>query len=162
MKYYDERDLMMLDKAGNYYSRHIQAMTAEQLESKSDIAAELAWRDYQIEAMGGADIRVDFTDDDTGTNVDIKSNRKLLRLPRSGEEVMDYIGIVEDIDGWDPSLGVVGYAKLIFATKSMAVYDTHFHGSDFTFESEIPQPTRYAHPDKAAKNFYLISIKQSN
>jgi hypothetical protein len=31
-----------------YYSRHIAAMTAEGLHSKSDIAAELAFRDREI------------------------------------------------------------------------------------------------------------------
>ena len=32
----------------NSYPTHVCAMTAEQLHSKSDIAAELAWRDDQI------------------------------------------------------------------------------------------------------------------
>ena len=31
-----------------FYSRHVLAMTAEDLYYKSDIAAELAWRDKQI------------------------------------------------------------------------------------------------------------------
>lgn len=45
---YAERDLIALDRAGNHYSRHVSAMTTEELHSKSDIAAELAWRDQQI------------------------------------------------------------------------------------------------------------------
>jgi hypothetical protein len=32
-----------------YYSLHVSAMTTEALHSKSDIAAELAWRDRQLE-----------------------------------------------------------------------------------------------------------------
>lgn len=48
---YAERDAMQLDKNGGYYSRHIQAMTREGLHSKSDIAAELAWRDQQIDQL---------------------------------------------------------------------------------------------------------------
>ncbi|EBS2695444.1 hypothetical protein ZQ65_25665 [Salmonella enterica subsp. enterica serovar Newport] len=48
---YAERDAMQLDKDGGYYSRHIQAMTREGLHSKGDIAAELAWRDQQIEQL---------------------------------------------------------------------------------------------------------------
>ena len=48
VKIYAERDPMALDKAGNHYCRHISAMTAEDLDSKSDIAAELGWRDMQI------------------------------------------------------------------------------------------------------------------
>ncbi|MGT3278231.1 hypothetical protein [Yersinia enterocolitica] len=50
-KQYCERDVMALDRAGGYYARHIQAMTTEGLESKSDIAAELGWRDMQIDNL---------------------------------------------------------------------------------------------------------------
>lgn len=48
VKFYGERDLMALDMAGGYYCRHVSAMTSEELHSKSDIAAELGWRDMQI------------------------------------------------------------------------------------------------------------------
>lgn len=50
MKHYTERDIMQLDEDGNYYCRHMQAMTAEDLHCKSDIAAELAYRDSVIDA----------------------------------------------------------------------------------------------------------------
>ncbi|MBA4822480.1 hypothetical protein H2241_16135 [Pantoea ananatis] len=50
-KQYAERDAFELDQAGGHYMRHVMAMTAEQLHSKSDIAAELAWRDSQIVAL---------------------------------------------------------------------------------------------------------------
>ena len=52
-KLYAERDIMQLDKAGNYYCKHIMAMTAEGLHSKSDIAAELAYRDSVIAELEG-------------------------------------------------------------------------------------------------------------
>jgi chromosome segregation ATPase len=42
---YAERDIEQLD---NYYMVHIDAMTVESLRSKSDIAAELAFRDECI------------------------------------------------------------------------------------------------------------------
>jgi hypothetical protein len=45
---YAERDLDML---GEYYTRHVEAMTAEGLHDKSAIAAELAWRDKRIDDM---------------------------------------------------------------------------------------------------------------
>lgn len=45
---YAERDIMALDEQGGHYWRHVNAMTAEGLHSKSDIAAELAWRDTRI------------------------------------------------------------------------------------------------------------------
>lgn len=47
-KHYCERDLLEMDRAGNHYGNHVMAMTAEQLHSKSDIAAELGWRDMKI------------------------------------------------------------------------------------------------------------------
>lgn len=47
-KFYDVRDAMALDIAGGYYCRHVSAMTEEELDRKSDIAAELGWRDMQI------------------------------------------------------------------------------------------------------------------
>ncbi len=34
-----------------HYSAHVSAMTAEALHGKSDIAAELAWRDQRIAAL---------------------------------------------------------------------------------------------------------------
>lgn len=37
-----------------HYAKHVQAMTAEGLHEKSDIAAELAWRDAQIEGLRNA------------------------------------------------------------------------------------------------------------
>ena len=51
LKQYAERDAYELDVAGDYYSRHVCAMTAEALHSKSDIAAELAHRDMIIDQL---------------------------------------------------------------------------------------------------------------
>lgn len=52
LKHYNKRDTYKLDcesdEIGSYYSKHIEAMTAENLDSKSDVAAELAVRDAQI------------------------------------------------------------------------------------------------------------------
>ncbi len=48
MNNYEERDIERLDEEGGYYSRHIIALTEEDLNSKSDIAAELAVRDFTI------------------------------------------------------------------------------------------------------------------
>ncbi len=50
-KHYAERDIMAMDRAGNYYCRHVSAMTREGLHSKSDIAAELGFRDQRIDAL---------------------------------------------------------------------------------------------------------------
>jgi len=51
MTEYQERDIEELDKQGGYYIRHVLAMTDESLRLKCDIAAELAYRDYQIVRM---------------------------------------------------------------------------------------------------------------
>lgn len=47
-KIYAERDIIGMDSKGGYYCRHISAMTREGLHSKSDIAAELGFRDMVI------------------------------------------------------------------------------------------------------------------
>lgn len=49
--HYGERAIDELDFAGGYYSRHVNAMTAEGLNSKSAIAAELAVRDFIIDSL---------------------------------------------------------------------------------------------------------------
>lgn len=45
-KIYADRDPAGLEP---WYSQHVNAMTAEGLHSKADIAAELAWRDSKLE-----------------------------------------------------------------------------------------------------------------
>ena len=45
---YAERDII---EQGKHYSQHTSAMTGEGLHSKSDIAAELAHRDIEIERL---------------------------------------------------------------------------------------------------------------
>ena len=49
-KLYAERDIMQLDEDGNYYFDHAMAMTVERLHYKSDIAAELGYRDFKLSA----------------------------------------------------------------------------------------------------------------
>jgi len=50
-KIYAERDIIGMDSKGGHYCRHISAMTREDLHSKSDIAAELGFRDMLIAAL---------------------------------------------------------------------------------------------------------------
>jgi len=50
-KQYAERDIVALDEQGGHYFRHVMAMTSEGLHSKSDIAAELAYRDRRIQDL---------------------------------------------------------------------------------------------------------------
>jgi hypothetical protein len=54
MSEYDlDRDPMALDEAGNYYAKHVLAMTAESLHSKMHIAQELGHRDMVIDRLRG-------------------------------------------------------------------------------------------------------------
>lgn len=48
MALYANRDAEAL---GELYARHVAAMTAEKLHDKGDIAAELAWRDMEIDRL---------------------------------------------------------------------------------------------------------------
>lgn len=50
-KQYAERDAFTLDRKGGYYFRHVLAMTTENLQCKSAIAAELAHRDLIIDQL---------------------------------------------------------------------------------------------------------------
>jgi hypothetical protein len=50
-KLYAERDTEQLDEDGDYHFIHLLHMTTEALHSKRDIAAELAWRDREIDRL---------------------------------------------------------------------------------------------------------------
>ena len=50
-KLYADRDICEQDAKGGFYIKHVLAMTAEGLHSKSDIAAELAHRDLRIQQL---------------------------------------------------------------------------------------------------------------
>lgn len=45
------------EQLGEWYARHFEAMTAEGLHGKSDIAAQLAWRDKKIAALESGAVR---------------------------------------------------------------------------------------------------------
>ncbi len=45
-------------KLGGYYTRHVEAMTAEGLERKSEIANQLAWRDQEIDRLKGENAKL--------------------------------------------------------------------------------------------------------
>ena len=48
---YAERDVIAIDEGSGDYSLHVLAMTRESLDSKSDIATELGWRDMQSDKL---------------------------------------------------------------------------------------------------------------
>lgn len=55
---YADRDTCQLSP---HFERHVLAMTAEALEGKAEIAAELAWRDREIERLRTALISISNT-----------------------------------------------------------------------------------------------------
>lgn len=55
---YPQRDILALERAGGYYSRHVRAMTTEKLDGKSQIAEQLAWRDAEIDHLRRALIEI--------------------------------------------------------------------------------------------------------
>lgn len=57
-KLYGDRDIMQLDDDGNYYFKHVSAMTGEKLHSKGGIAAELGFRDRRIDELEAGLVRL--------------------------------------------------------------------------------------------------------
>lgn len=113
-KLYDERDAMALDDAGNYYSRHVSAMTAESLHSKSAIAGELGHRDMLIDLFKGqrdellarCDRLVKFVEAIAGTCEEL-SNDQLANL-RGGALGIAHSArknLAKVVNGADPSAG---------------------------------------------------------
>lgn len=51
MSVYKKRCIEGLDEAGGFYCKHVLAMTEEGLHDKSDIAAELGYRDMQMKKL---------------------------------------------------------------------------------------------------------------
>ena len=106
-----------------YYSRHVSAMTElpgvqEGLNSKSDIAEQLAWRDQAIAALTAeVALRELITDDpevDKPTELDRLNpyKRGWVDNPTPAEQpasfihgVRYYLGMLEDGESWDHSLG---------------------------------------------------------
>lgn len=54
VKFYAERDVVAL---GEHYASHVEAMTREGLHEKSEIAAELAFRDSIIEQLSAQSVK---------------------------------------------------------------------------------------------------------
>lgn len=75
-KHYAEREIDELDFAGDYYTNHVMAMTAEGLNSKSAIAGELAFRDFTIDQMA-----------DHITRLEIKIDELLRNNDELGEDI---------------------------------------------------------------------------
>jgi hypothetical protein len=63
MKHYAHRNLANLEP---HYSEHVSAMTAEGLHDKAAIAAELAFRDAEIERLKHQMSRMVFDDRELG------------------------------------------------------------------------------------------------
>lgn len=72
-----------------YYSRHVSAMTTERLDSKADIAEQLAWRDKRIEELGAKLDRERWRADENGNYARIHFEKRL-----AAEKVLDDSNVV--------------------------------------------------------------------
>jgi hypothetical protein len=68
-----------------HYSRHVLAMTAERLNSKADIAAQLAKRDSELEQLQVRNVKLLYALKQCGRYVNHKSE--------PGEKVAAFLGI---------------------------------------------------------------------
>jgi len=85
------RDAMWLDQQGGHYIRHIDHMTREELHSKSDIAAELGWRDYQIAELTRQVSALQLSHDNIINSLGIKGDGPVSKL------VIEYVmGLVAE------------------------------------------------------------------
>jgi phage shock protein A len=84
MRLYEKRNAATLEP---YYTRHVAAMTAEGLHDKGDIAAELAYRDQQIEKVTASlEASLQVTINDT-----VALNRKLMEIRQESGELLDVL-----------------------------------------------------------------------
>lgn len=117
MKHYAERDLMTL---GEYYIRHVNAMTAEELRSKSDIAAELAHRDMLIDKLAVSleelrelvDLAMDRGAINDSSKLD-KADDTLALLTAEPQPTKRFVSALERHDVWVSRQGAVGSGMLI-------------------------------------------------
>lgn len=103
MKHYAERDLMTL---GQYYIRHVDAMTREGLRAKTNIAAELAHRDMLIDKLADAlDGLLRYTNKGNGIGMDgrqyaIAADKALSLLNANPQPTKRFISALERHDVW--------------------------------------------------------------
>ena len=84
---------------GNYYCRHVSALTGENLHAKSEIAAELAWRDLQIDTLRATISRlknelreIDIAIDDPESNLTKTQAECVLKMRRTISRLREYAG----------------------------------------------------------------------
>lgn len=88
-KLYADRDIMD-NRLSEIYCIHVQAMTEEGLHSKSDIAAELAWRDLHINDFSDKVEQLERERNELATQVD-----RLQKIPytKTRAEFMESWGV---------------------------------------------------------------------
>ncbi len=107
------------DAWGGYYCRHVSALTTECLHAKSEIAAELGWRDLQIDRL-----RAELTE----ARKDADRYRRLCSLVawgafgvcrvQSNEEGDDYADDGEMLDAWLDDPEMIAEAQAINAAMA--------------------------------------------
>ena len=92
---------------GNYYCRHVSALTGENLHAKSEIAAELAWRDLQIDTLRATISRlknelreIDIAIDDPESNLTKTQAECVLKMHRTISRLRVYAEHTTGCDSW--------------------------------------------------------------
>ena len=87
-----------------HYAKHVQAMTAEGLHEKSDIAAELAWRDAQLESFNAQlaelrDLNMKSTTGADAAHVRLLAevNMQRLRITGAKDPMMWYADLIGEL-----------------------------------------------------------------
>lgn len=100
-KLYARRDALELDQAsGGMYGQHVHAMTSEGLHSKSDIAAELAYRDtinQQLRKLLTELISLSKTTIACGS-IDLQHQADLEQKIKHARELLDNPPTYEEVD----------------------------------------------------------------
>lgn len=111
-KQYDTRNTEML---GEHYARHLEAMTCKQLEAKSAIAAELAFRDWALEKTVESIRSLRQERDELRRKLEeAQADRDLVNFVESSEAVVESVYAEHAGDGF--LVSPAPYAKDFFGT----------------------------------------------
>ncbi|MRT01925.1 hypothetical protein [Ewingella americana] len=127
---YSCRDAMWLDQQGGHYVRHVDHMTREGLHSKSDIAAELGWRDYQIAELTRQVSALQLSHDNIINSIGIKGDGSWSKL------IIEYVmGLVAENAIQD----FIITAVKDLVRESNGVVGWHLNGDIATWDEVLPE-----------------------
>lgn len=147
------RDAMWLDQQGGHYVRHVDHMTREGLHSKSDIAAELGWRDYQIAELTRQVSELQLSHNNIINSLGIKGDGPVSKL------VIEYVmGLVAENAIQD----FIITAVKDLVRESNGVAGWHLNGDIATWDEVLPELSHSETPatDAAIAKIGLKALKE--